>query len=94
MLSVVPLKPATGWTKPVWGSAPTHVHQVVEESHLRWDSLGEFLALADSWEDLDNKSDYERAKILAKTLDAGTGKLLESNKNPSCTTGEFDNRGS
>ena len=76
------------------GSAPKHVKQLVEENHLRWDSLGEFLALAVSLEDLGIKSDNERAKILAKTLDAATGKLLENNKSPSRKTGELDNRGS
>jgi isocitrate dehydrogenase len=67
---------------------------LVEENHLRWDSLGEFLALAVSLEDLGIKSGNERAKILAKTLDAATGKLLENNKSPSRKTGELDNRGS
>jgi isocitrate dehydrogenase len=67
---------------------------LVEENHLRWDSLGEFLALAVSLEDLGTKTDNERAKILARTLDAATGKLLENNKNPSRKTGELDNRGS
>jgi isocitrate dehydrogenase len=66
----------------------------VEENHLRWDSLGEFLALAVSLEELGTKTDNERAKILAKTLDAATGKLLDENKNPSRKTGELDNRGS
>jgi isocitrate dehydrogenase len=66
----------------------------VEENHLRWDSLGEFLALAVSLEDLGIKTDNERAKILAKTLDAATGKLLDNNKSPSRKTGELDNRGS
>jgi isocitrate dehydrogenase len=66
----------------------------VEENHLRWDSLGEFLALAASLDDLGIKTDNSRAKILAKTLDAATGKLLDNNKNPSRKTGEIDNRGS
>ena len=76
------------------GSAPKHVQQLVEENHLRWDSLGEFLALAVSLEDLGLKTGNARASILARTLDAATGKLLENNKNPSPKTGQLDNRGS
>jgi isocitrate dehydrogenase len=76
------------------GSAPKHVKQLVEENHLRWDSLGEFLALAVSLEDLGIKTGNTRAKVLAKTLDAATGQLLENNKNPSPKTGQLDNRGS
>jgi isocitrate dehydrogenase len=76
------------------GSAPKHVQQLVEENHLRWDSLGEFLALAVSLEDLGFKTNNERAKLLAKTLDAATGKLLDYDKSPSRNTGELDNRGS
>jgi isocitrate dehydrogenase len=76
------------------GSAPKHVQQLVEENHLRWDSLGEFLALAVSLEDLGIKTGNDKAKILAKTLDAATGKLLDNNKNPSPKTGQLDNRGS
>lgn len=76
------------------GSAPKHVKQLVEENHLRWDSLGEFMALAVSLEDLGIKSGNPRATILAKTLDAATGKLLDTNKNPSPKTGQLDNRGS
>jgi isocitrate dehydrogenase len=76
------------------GSAPKHVQQLVEENHLRWDSLGEFLALAVSLEDLGLKTGNEKAKILAKTLDAATGKLLDNNKGPSPKTGQLDNRGS
>ena len=75
-------------------SAPKHVKQLVEENHLRWDSLGEFLALAVSLEDLGIKSGNNKAKILAKTLDEATGKLLDNNKSPSSRTGELDNRGS
>jgi len=66
----------------------------VEENHLRWDSLGEFLALGASLEDMGIKTGNERAKILAKTLDAAIGKLLENNKGPSRKTGELDDRGS
>jgi isocitrate dehydrogenase len=76
------------------GSAPKHVQQLVEENHLRWDSLGEFLALAVSLEDLGIKNGNPRAKLLAKTLDAATGQLLDNNKNPSPRTGQLDNRGS
>jgi isocitrate dehydrogenase len=76
------------------GSAPKHVQQLVEENHLRWDSLGEFLALAVSLEELGIKNDNDKAKLLAKTLDAATGKLLENDKSPSRRTGELDNRGS
>jgi len=70
------------------------VQQLVEENHLRWDSLGEFLALAVSFEDLGIKNNNARAKLLAKTLDAATGQLLDNNKNPSPKTGQLDNRGS
>jgi isocitrate dehydrogenase len=76
------------------GSAPKHVQQVEEENHLRWDSLGEFMALAVSLEEMGIKQNNPRAKILAKTLDAATGSLLENNKSPSRRTGELDNRGS
>ncbi|MBI3216744.1 MAG: NADP-dependent isocitrate dehydrogenase [Mycobacterium sp.] len=95
MLSIVPLMAGGGlYETGAGGSAPKHVSQLVEENHLRWDSLGEFLALGASLEDLGIKTDNERAKILAKTLDAATGKLLDNNKNPSRKTGELDNRGS
>jgi isocitrate dehydrogenase len=70
------------------------VQQLVDENHLRWDSLGEFLALAVSLEDLGIKTGNAKAKILAKTLDAATGKLLDNRKSPSPKTGELDNRGS
>ncbi|MDI9938612.1 NADP-dependent isocitrate dehydrogenase [Rhodococcus sp. IEGM 1351] len=95
MLSIVPLMAGGGmYETGAGGSAPKHVKQLVEENHLRWDSLGEFLALAVSLEDLGIKTGNEHAKILAKTLDAATGKLLDENKNPSRKTGELDNRGS
>jgi isocitrate dehydrogenase len=95
MLSIVPLMAGGGmYETGAGGSAPKHVKQLVEENHLRWDSLGEFLALAVSLEDLGIKAGNERAKILATTLDAATGKLLENNKSPSRKTGELDNRGS
>ena len=95
MLSIVPLMAGGGmYETGAGGSAPKHVQQLVEENHLRWDSLGEFLALAVSLEDLGLKNGNEKAKILAKTLDAATGKLLDTNKNPSPKTGQLDNRGS
>ena len=95
MLSIVPLMAGGGmYETGAGGSAPKHVHQLVEENHLRWDSLGEFLALGACFEDLGIKTDNERATILAKTLDAAIGKLLDNNKNPSRKTGELDNRGS
>jgi isocitrate dehydrogenase len=95
MLSIVPLMAGGGmYETGAGGSAPKHVQQLVEENHLRWDSLGEFLALAVSLEDLGNKTGNAKAKILARTLDAATGKLLDNRKSPSPKTGELDNRGS
>jgi isocitrate dehydrogenase len=95
MLSIVPLMAGGGmYETGAGGSAPKHVQQLVEENHLRWDSLGEFLALAVSLEDLGIKTANEKAKVLARTLDAATGKLLDNNKNPSPKTGQLDNRGS
>jgi isocitrate dehydrogenase len=95
MLSIVPLMAGGGmYETGAGGSAPKHVHQLVEENHLRWDSLGEFLALGACFEDLGRKTDNKRATLLGTTLDAAIGKLLENNKNPSRKTGELDNRGS
>ncbi|WP_293371085.1 NADP-dependent isocitrate dehydrogenase [Nevskia sp.] len=95
MLSIVPLMAGGGmYETGAGGSAPKHVQQLVEENHLRWDSLGEFLALAVSLEDLGIKTGNARAKLLAKTLDTATGKLLDNRKSPSPKTGELDNRGS
>jgi len=95
MLSIVPLMAGGGmYETGAGGSAPKHVKQLVEENHLRWDSLGEFLALAASLEELGIKTSNPKAKILAKALDAATGKLLDNNKNPSPKTGQLDNRGS
>ncbi|MDP9902338.1 NADP-dependent isocitrate dehydrogenase [Variovorax ginsengisoli] len=95
MLSIVPLMAGGAMFETgAGGSAPKHVKQLVEENHLRWDSLGEFLALAVSLEDLGIKSDNKKAKILAQTLDAATGSLLDNNKGPSTRAGELDNRGS
>jgi isocitrate dehydrogenase len=76
------------------GSAPKHVQQLVKENHLRWDSLGEFLALAESLAMLADKDSNARAGILGRTLDAATGTLLENGKSPSRKAGELDNRGS
>jgi isocitrate dehydrogenase len=95
MLSIVPLMDGGGmYETGAGGSAPKHVHQLVEENHLRWDSLGEFLALGACFEDIGIKTGNERAKILGKTLDDAIGKLLDNNKGPSRKTGELDNRGS
>ena len=95
MLSIVPLMAGGGmYETGAGGSAPKHVQQLVEENFLRWDSLGEFLALAVSLEDLGIKTNNARAKLLAKTLDQATGKLLDENKSPSRKVGQIDNRGS
>lgn len=95
MLSIVPLMAGGGmYETGAGGSAPKHVQQLVEENHLRWDSLGEFLALAVSLEELGMKEDNAKATILAKTLDDATGLLLDHEKSPSRRTGELDNRGS
>jgi isocitrate dehydrogenase len=76
------------------GSAPKHVQQFNEEGHLRWDSLGEFLALAASLEHLSIATSNPRAQVLADTLDAATSKFLQENKSPSRDVNEIDNRGS
>ena len=95
MLSIVPLMAGGGmYETGAGGSAPKHVQQLVEENHLRWDSLGEFLALAVSLEDLSLKTGNTQAGLLARTLDAATGKLLDNDKGPKTRTGELDNRGS
>lgn len=95
MLSIVPLMAGGGmYETGAGGSAPKHVQQLVEENHLRWDSLGEFLALAVSLEETGIKSNNQKAKILGTTLDIATGKLLDNGKSPSRRTGELDNRGS
>ncbi len=95
MLSIVPLMAGGGlFETGAGGSAPKHVQQLVEENHLRWDSLGEFLALAASLEDLGVKTQNQQINILAQTLDTATGQLLENGKSPSRRTGELDNRGS
>jgi isocitrate dehydrogenase len=95
MLSIVPLMNGGGlFETGAGGSAPKHVQQLVKENHLRWDSLGEFLALAVSFEFLADATDNPRAAILGTTLDAATGQLLENGKSPSRKVGELDNRGS
>ena len=95
MLSIVPLMAGGGmYETGAGGSAPKHVKQLVEENHLRWDSLGEFLALGASFDDLGAKTGNARAKILGETLDSAIGKLLDANQSPSRKTGELDNRGS
>jgi len=95
MLSIVPLMNGGGlFETGAGGSAPKHVEQFVEENHLRWDSLGEFLALAVSLEHLSEATNNKKAKVLADTLDAATEKLLENKKGPSRKAGELDNRGS
>ncbi|MFC3121151.1 NADP-dependent isocitrate dehydrogenase [Agaribacter flavus] len=95
MLSIVPLMNGGGlFETGAGGSAPKHVQQFEKENHLRWDSLGEFLALAASLEHLSNFADNKKAQILADTLDAATAKFLEENKSPSRRVNELDNRGS
>ncbi|MFA0086291.1 NADP-dependent isocitrate dehydrogenase [Vibrio sp. 10N.261.51.F12] len=95
MLSIVPLMNGGGlFETGAGGSAPKHVQQVQKENHLRWDSLGEFLALAASLEHLSTVSGNERANVLAKALDLATGQFLDMNKSPSRKVGELDNRGS
>jgi isocitrate dehydrogenase len=95
MLSIVPLMNGGGlFETGAGGSAPKHVQQLVRENHLRWDSLGEFLALAVSLELLADADDNPQAKVLAATLDKATGTLLEAGKSPSRRVGELDNRGS
>ena len=95
MLSIVPLMNGGGlFETGAGGSAPKHVQQFLKEDHLRWDSLGEFLALAVSLEMLAEKDDNPRAKVLADTLDRATATFLEDNRSPSRRVGELDNRGS
>ncbi|GAB6903440.1 NADP-dependent isocitrate dehydrogenase [Kineosporia succinea] len=95
MLSVVPLINGGGlFETGAGGSAPKHVQQLVRENHLRWDSLGEFLALAVSFEQLAISTKNARAQVLADTLDRATGTFLDENKSPSRKAGELDNRGS
>ena len=95
MLSIVPLMNGGGlFETGAGGSAPKHVQQFEKENHLRWDSLGEFLALVASLEHLADRFDLPRVRVLAKTLDQGTTKFLLNDKSPSRRAGELDNRGS
>ncbi len=95
MQSIVPLLSGGGlFETGAGGSAPKHVQQFLEEDHLRWDSLGEFLALGPSFELLAEKDGNTRAKLLAQTLDRAIGRVLEENRSPSRKVGELDNRGS
>ena len=95
MLSIVPLMNGGGlFETGAGGSAPKHVQQLLEEDFLRWDSLGEFMALAASLEHLAESTDNARAAVLAKALDVATGELLDENKSPGRKVGALDNRGS
>jgi isocitrate dehydrogenase len=95
MLSIVPLLAGGGlYETGAGGSAPKHVQQFLEENYLRWDSLGEFLALAVSIEDSGTKSGNNRALVIARALDSANGKILGNNKGPARKVGELDNRGS
>ena len=95
MLSIVPLLNGGGlYETGAGGSAPKHVQQLLQENHLRWDSLGEFLAVAVSLEELGEKQNNARARLLGHALDKATERLLENNQSPSRVTGELDNRGS
>ena len=95
MLSIVPLLAGGGlFETGAGGSAPKHVQQFVEEGHLRWDSLGEFLAIAVSLEDLANKTENAKAQVLADSLNQAIGTFLRENKSPSRKVNELDNRGS
>lgn len=95
MLSIVPLMNGGGlFETGAGGSAPKHAEQFIEENHLRWDSLGEFLALAVSLEHVGNTTNNSKALVLAETLDEATDKFLDTNKSPSRKVGELDNRGS
>jgi isocitrate dehydrogenase len=95
MLSIVPLMAGGGlFETGAGGSAPKHVQQFLEENYLRWDSLGEFLALAASLEHLGNRYGNAEVDVLAKTLDQANGKFLDTDKSPSRKIGGIDNRGS
>jgi isocitrate dehydrogenase len=95
MLSIVPLMKGGGlFETGAGGSAPKHVQQFLEENHLRWDSLGEFMALGAALEHIANKNGSKEAKVLATTLDKAIGKFLDENRSPSRKCGELDNRGS
>jgi isocitrate dehydrogenase len=95
MLSIVPLMDGGAlFETGAGGSAPKHVQQFREEGHLRWDSLGEFLALAESFDHMARVASHAKAKVFAETLHAANAKFLDSNKSPSRKVGELDTRGS
>jgi isocitrate dehydrogenase len=95
MLSIVPLMNGGGlFETGAGGSAPKHVEQFLQEGYLRWDSLGEFFALAASFEHVSIVFKHEKAKVMAETLDAANGKFLENDKSPARKVGSIDNRGS
>jgi isocitrate dehydrogenase len=95
MLSIVPLLAGGGlYETGAGGSAPKHVQQFLAEGHLRWDSLGEFLALAVSIDELARDTRNRKAQVLAEALDEANGQFLKNNKSPSRKVGELDNRGS
>jgi isocitrate dehydrogenase len=95
MLSIVPLMAGGGlFETGAGGSAPKHVQQFLEENYLRWDSLGEFLALAASFEHVADRHDHAGARVLARTLDQANGRILDNDKSPARKVGELDNRGS
>ena len=95
MLSIVPLMNGGGlFETGAGGSAPKHVQQFEKENHLRWDSLGEFMALTVSLEQLTNVFNNEKARVLAKMLEQAVGQLLDNRKSPSRRVNELDNRGS
>ena len=95
MLSVVPLIKGGGlFETGAGGSAPKHVQQLVKENYLRWDSLGEFLALAESFEKYAEQTDNPQAKVLGLALDRATGTFLDENRSPGRKLGTIDNRGS
>ena len=95
MLSIVPLMAGGGlFETGAGGSAPKHVQQLVKENHLRWDSLGEFLALSAAFEFVADKTDNARAGLLGRTLDTATGRVLDEGRSPERKVGELDNRGS
>jgi isocitrate dehydrogenase len=94
MLSIVPLLAGGGlFETGAGGSAPKHVQQFMDEGHLRWDSLGEFLAIAVSLEDLANKTENPKTQVLADCLNSAIGRFLDENKSPSRKVNEIDNRG-
>jgi isocitrate dehydrogenase len=95
MLSIVPLMNGGGlFETGAGGSAPKHVQQFVQENYLRWDSLGEFFALAPAFEHISETFHLPKAKVLAETLDAATGKFLDNDRSPGRKLGTIDNRGS